>query len=283
MSIDCPKCNKTLKNEKNLRQHLNKKIPCDRKLVCPICNKIFTCVRNYKNHTNRKNPCLSMDFKVYKNIIDPDTTCLYCHKKFKYKYTRNRHYKICKVKNVDIKVLLNHTVEMNELKQEFNELKKQFNELKNQIEIKKTIKMIEYGSSESNDKITEYFKINYTKLINTQLNDNKPKNIQYINKIALLVEKSYKNEQLPEIKNIFIDFKDKKHTMHTYINSKWEKSEWTEEKMNILLSKLIILIKYGVIIDKADKNNIIDKICQKKFTTEEKKILFNKITHVLLI
>ena len=275
MSVECPKCKKKFKNEKILRQHLKKKIPCDRKLICPNCNKIFTCVRNYKNHMNRKNPCIPLDLKLYENIVDPDRTCLYCHKKFKYKYTRNRHYKICKVKNVDIKVLLkNQNGEMKELKKELNDLKEKFNELKTNM-VKKTIKLTDHGSSESNDKITEYFTNNYNKIINTPLNDNKP---NYINIIALLVEKSYKNEQLPETKNIFID---NKHTLHTYINSNWEKEEWNLEKMNNLLSKLKILIKYGVMVDnKADKHNIIDKIC---FTEEEQKSLFVKITHVLLI
>ena len=278
MPIKCPKCNKVFKNEKNLRQHLKKKIACDRKLICTNCNKKFTCSRNYKNHMNRKTPCSPLDLKLYENIDDPDRTCLYCHKKFKYKYTRNRHYKICKVKNVDINVLLKNYKEMNELKQELNELKEKFNKINPKMN-RGSIKLIDHGSSESNDKITEYFTNNYDHIINAPLNNKYPKNVQYINKIALLVEKSYKNEQIPETKNIFID---NKHVLQTYINSKWEKDEWSMGKMNTLLSKLKILIKYGVMIDKVDRNNIIDKITD-YFNAEEQKKLFTKITNVLLI
>jgi len=63
----CNKCNKAFNNKYYLKQHHNKKIPCDRVIKCDNCNKIFKQLSHLKNHLNRKNKCIKVDLNK-KNI-----------------------------------------------------------------------------------------------------------------------------------------------------------------------------------------------------------------------
>jgi hypothetical protein len=57
MSFPCSKCNKVFKRNIDLNRHINRKIPCDRKLECNRCFKIFNQKCDLLNHINKKNKC----------------------------------------------------------------------------------------------------------------------------------------------------------------------------------------------------------------------------------
>lgn len=66
MSVNCIKCNRIFTRQTHLTRHLNRKIPCDRKLECNRCRKEFTQLSNLNSHINRKNPCTIKE----KNCVD---------------------------------------------------------------------------------------------------------------------------------------------------------------------------------------------------------------------
>ena len=53
----CSKCNKVFKRNIDLNRHINRKIPCDRKLECNRCFMKFDKKCNLLNHINKKNKC----------------------------------------------------------------------------------------------------------------------------------------------------------------------------------------------------------------------------------
>jgi hypothetical protein len=57
----CVKCGKTYNREIDLCRHMNRKIPCNRKLSCDLCFKNFTRLGDLKRHMNKKRPCVNSD------------------------------------------------------------------------------------------------------------------------------------------------------------------------------------------------------------------------------
>ena len=54
MSFPCSKCNKVFKRNIDLNRHINRKIPCDRKLECNRCFKNFNQKCDLLSHMNKK-------------------------------------------------------------------------------------------------------------------------------------------------------------------------------------------------------------------------------------
>jgi uncharacterized C2H2 Zn-finger protein len=57
MTIICIKCDKIFKRNIDLNRHINRKIPCDRKLECNRCFKNFNQKCDLLNHINKINKC----------------------------------------------------------------------------------------------------------------------------------------------------------------------------------------------------------------------------------
>jgi hypothetical protein len=57
MVVNCNKCDRIFTSNVYLNRHINRKIPCDRKLEYDRCGKDFTQLSNFNSHINRKNPC----------------------------------------------------------------------------------------------------------------------------------------------------------------------------------------------------------------------------------
>jgi uncharacterized C2H2 Zn-finger protein len=57
MSFNCEKCERVFNRQNHLDKHMNRKIPCDRKLKCPRCFQEFNILGNLKQHVNKKNKC----------------------------------------------------------------------------------------------------------------------------------------------------------------------------------------------------------------------------------
>jgi len=66
--MECLKCNKEFPDKYKLKQHHNKKIPCDRVLKCDVCNKICNTKQNLMRHVNKKKKCKKIESKNIINI-----------------------------------------------------------------------------------------------------------------------------------------------------------------------------------------------------------------------
>lgn len=74
--FQCIKCNKEFKTKQNLKNHLNKKIPCDRKLECNRCKKIFDTNQHLKQHLNRKTSCQVIELQQENALLKKDNEIL---------------------------------------------------------------------------------------------------------------------------------------------------------------------------------------------------------------
>ncbi len=52
MKNTCIKCNHTFSSASGLKAHMNRKTPCDVKLICANCNKVLKTKIAYDNHLN---------------------------------------------------------------------------------------------------------------------------------------------------------------------------------------------------------------------------------------
>lgn len=67
--MECFKCKQLFKSKYNLKNHLNRKIPCDLIYKCNNCNKEFITKQNLNKHLNRKNPCINTQINYLLNRV----------------------------------------------------------------------------------------------------------------------------------------------------------------------------------------------------------------------
>ena len=313
MPFSCEKCGRELKTLKTLERHMNRKIPCDKIYKCPKCNKEFKLKKRYTEHLKRKTPCKPIQGNPTEEIDDPKRTCNYCYKKFTQFSSLKRHYKTCKVKNGGMRMLFG-TI-MKEQKREINKLKKKIagmeknqknqvipvavNNINNNINntinntvnntINLNVNILGYNSSESHDKIRNHFRGHALRIMDGPLDENAG-NLQIINKIDAMIKNSYRNNEIPETQNIFVEKKEDKNVVFKYINLKWIIDDWNYKILGILLQDTKQMIQWGYITDKDDIEEKLMKVLNKmsishlngnSFSEEEKVILLNKIANTL--
>jgi hypothetical protein len=54
----CNKCRKKFVCEYLLNKHLNRVVPCDKKLSCDKCGKEFSLKKDFDQHMNKKTSCV---------------------------------------------------------------------------------------------------------------------------------------------------------------------------------------------------------------------------------
>lgn len=72
----CIKCKKEFKSKQELKRHLNRKIPCDRKLQCKRCKKEFKTKQHLNQHINRKTNCEIIELKQENQLLKKDIEIL---------------------------------------------------------------------------------------------------------------------------------------------------------------------------------------------------------------
>jgi hypothetical protein len=129
----CSKCNKTFCSNKTLQKHLEKKIPCDRKIKCDKCGKTFGDITQLKRHSeNRKTPCEAIVGNVPPVIRKDDIKCQFCGRTFTTEARLNNHIDKCKIAT-NKKVFHEGNMVRGEealyavIKDELRETRKQFN------------------------------------------------------------------------------------------------------------------------------------------------------------
>lgn len=70
MKNTCTKCNHTFSSASGLKAHMNRKTPCDVKLICANCNKVLKTKISYDNHVNS---CISEAKQEDTFSTKPDT------------------------------------------------------------------------------------------------------------------------------------------------------------------------------------------------------------------
>ena len=96
----CKKCKKKFTTESNLKQHLNRKTPCDKKkeYSCDKCKSSFTNKTDYTRHQNRKTSCVPEIKNTATTLDNEENKCKYCGNTYYNSANLKRHYTSCKVK-----------------------------------------------------------------------------------------------------------------------------------------------------------------------------------------
>jgi hypothetical protein len=96
----CKKCNRGFTEERYLKRHLQRKIPCDKKFICDKCGVEFSSNNTLQNHKNRATSCVPESIPVIKND-NTEFRCQYCSKTYSTSYNLKRHMGTCdKEKNL---------------------------------------------------------------------------------------------------------------------------------------------------------------------------------------
>lgn len=202
----CEKCHKTFAEMKYLKQHMSKRIPCDKVHNCHKCKKHFTTAQQLRNHLNRKNPCVPNEVPVIA-AEQIETKCKFCGNEYYSKYTLKRHMKTCNIKN-DTSIL----IEMVE------KLSRQVNALQHNQQIQTQV-----INNNNNLTVNQNLYVNVTicnfggedlsrldqqgviDLLKGQVEDFIPKMVEYI----------HANPKYPEFHNVFYDPVRKKALIFT--------------------------------------------------------------------
>lgn len=309
--VICPKCNKGFMNERNLRYHINKKIPCDRILKCLKCMKIFRDKGRLNNHFRRKTSCEP----ILGNTQEPLTsekTCHFCYREFKNKYTLNRHFRTCNIRNGNMPILFQKIKEdkklIEELQKETKQMKNiitnitnqknininiQNNSINNIIQInmgtflEKSIQknLINYGDNKQITLIQDILEEEAPKILKELLDKKIPIKEQVEKRIFRLIQKIHRNPQYPQLHNIFTEGAPKALESHTnpqkidlylWFENRWNLKDW--EKIRIYLLQQILSEIGGIFRDKLKiKRNIMDLIKADPQRKRPKPLLTNEI------
>ena len=194
----CEKCNKVFSEEKYLKRHKNKSIPCDKEHICTKCSKVFSTAQNLRSHKNKKTSCVPDKIP----ILDPlnlENKCKFCGNTYSSIYTLKRHMTTCSMKNnqeVLIRMLIEQNQKLIEMvgqqpAQTVNQTINNSNNLTINQNMYVNVTICSFGS-EDLSKLDQQGVIN---LLKGQVEDFIPKMVEYI----------HANPKHPEYHNVFFD------------------------------------------------------------------------------
>ena len=207
MSFTCEKCDKTFSEEKYLKQHQKKRIPCDRQHICQKCGSEFTTAFNLRKHRNKKTPCIPTEVPVL-NPTNPENKCKFCGKTYATSYNLSRHIKSCPMRNNQeamfqmMATIMEQNKKTNEQNQELLSIIKQ-NGLGNQINNNNiTVNNVQQNMyvnvticSFGSEDLTKLDHQGVINLLKGQVADFIPRMVEYI----------HANPDYPEFHNVFFD------------------------------------------------------------------------------
>ncbi len=94
--IKCEKCGNGFTKERYLKQHQNKRIPCDKVHKCTKCDTVFDSAYILRKHMSRKTPCIPVTIPVVL-INNEENICSFCNKTYSSRSNLNKHRKNCGV------------------------------------------------------------------------------------------------------------------------------------------------------------------------------------------
>ena len=203
MSYICKKCQKSFTSQRYLKQHQNKKIPCDKIHRCNKCDNVFNTAYILRKHMERKTPCAPDLVPVIKGN-NKENKCHMCGKTYSSKSNLKKHQKKCSVKdNPDLlQRLLEEQIRSNELMSKMLEnrigLPSVTNNNNNNIIVNNTQNNIYmnvtincFGTEDLSRLDTE----KVLKLVKNHAGDFIPRMIEYV----------HANPDIPEYHNVFFD------------------------------------------------------------------------------
>ncbi len=207
---------------------------------CYNCGKDFRDNLDLTRHKNRKTPCLIRE--VAPEQVNNPNRCIFCNKVFANVGNKNKHLKLCKVKNGGMDILVDKVKydqeirvlkeqreqdkkEMEEKNKEKDEQIKQLMEKVNALEKAITVPQPQLAQTVNNT-------VNNITTVNITINNYMKPNINNLTITAdditsadklpkLLLQKMYFNPELPENHCMYLQNKKEK-SLILYDNGKWK-------------------------------------------------------------
>jgi uncharacterized phage infection (PIP) family protein YhgE len=196
----CSKCNSGFNDEKYLKRHLNKNIPCDKVHTCAKCNKEFASAQNLRKHNLRKTTCVPTEVPVL-NPANTENKCKFCGKSYSSIYSLKRHMGTCHMKDNQgamFQILVEQNQQMMEqiktLQQQVQPIHQTLNQTVNNVvnnNLYVNVTICSFGNEALDRLDTE----SVLKLVKNHTKDFIPKMIEHI----------HANPNHPEFHNVFYD------------------------------------------------------------------------------
>lgn len=263
----CKLCNKKFTTFQMLEKHSKKKYPCKVILACEKCKKEFTRASGLKKHSERKTSCEPIQGDPTKKA--GDTSCMYCYKDFKNKYSLRAHFNTCKIKNGGMNLLFakikNLENENKENKQKIKKLETQNTKNAQVINNNKTynthhghnlnLQIINYGSPEQAAAIAAIVSAEVPRLLDAPHEKDTPFHEQIQKRLQAIVSTIYRNPMHPQLQCVYVaDPTEAKDNAYTYEDG-WVIQDWKKLGPEILQS-VYNYVKNARIQSDADKLNV---------------------------
>ena len=108
----CKKCGRGFTQNRYLKAHLIKKVPCDKKFICTKCKREFNNNSGLSAHLNRATPCVTDEIPVIDSTKN-EHRCQYCNGTYANKQNLKRHQKTCD-KEANLHYMMKILIEQNE-------------------------------------------------------------------------------------------------------------------------------------------------------------------------
>lgn len=246
--FQCEKCGKCFKERKGLKQHQNRKKPCDAKpeYRCEKCGKLFTRSNDYQRHINeRKTPCDPILGNVPPEVSGGENKCQFCGRTFK---QLRRHIDKCRIANnkkvfdgqgyvSGMEVLVNLTKAVEVLTKKVDNMNMNTTNNYTQINIGAIVN-IQINSFDGKQQLDKIDSSEVVKMLNLNLTDIVPALTQLV----------HANDRIPENHNMFLPNKSKNDVL--VIAQQGDKKVWQAKDIREVYN---ILMKRGVdLLYKAD-------------------------------
>lgn len=280
--LQCIKCAKIFSTIQKKESHDSRKILCDAELNCNKCGKEFSSRSNLVRHENRKSSCKPI--KGDPTIKAINNQCIYCRNNYKSKYSLNRHYNICKIKNGGMDILFD---EIKKLKDEVKTLKEcKTGSIINSINIgvqnnhfntTLNFNLIDFGGGA--ETIKEILQGPGLQLLENKFMEDLPIAQQISDRVVNLVGLVFRNPDHKELQSIYVIDPGKiKDNAYYHDDGKWVLGDWNNLRRQLLQN---MHFYYDSIKNKNDAEGIMKLIFKLSMDTTDSRMTREETTAVL--